>query len=308
MAMIIGHWTVPQAGLAGIASVIILAGLKGAWNLIARSRTEAIGIGDVFACARRGVENIFGALERGARQSVPICAAVATVGIVIGGLLQTSLGIKFSSIVISLAQGNLFLGILLVGFASFILGMGLPTTAAYIVLSVMAVPALMELGGPWGLSLLTAHLVVFWYSLDSCFTPPVCVPAYTAAGIADANANKTAWAAFRLAKGMYVIPLMFVYTPLLDFSDPIALGQTFAAAMFGFIALGAVMVGYFVTSLKAAERLLLGVAALALFWPMMVLQLLGGAILIGIFFLQRARMKREPTTTRGAVQEAAVRD
>ena len=182
-------------------------------------------------------------------------------------MIQTSLGVKFSSLVISLAYGNLFLGILLVGVASFILGMGLPTTAAYIVLSVMAVPALLNLGEGVGLSLLAAHLIVFWYSLDSCFTPPVCVPAYTAGGIADANPSKAAWAAFRSAKGMYVIPLMFAYTPLISFDDPLALAETFIAGVFGFLALSAVMVGHMFRPLTWLDRAILLVAAAGLFWP-----------------------------------------
>ena len=149
-------------------------------------------------------------MEQGAIRSLSVCAAVGAVGIVMGALFQTGLGLKFSSLMVALAGDSLLLAIILVGIASFVLGMGLPTSAAYIVLSVMAVPALLDIGQPWGLSLLAAHLIVFWFSLDSCFTPPVCVPAYTAGGIAQANPSKAAWAAFRTAKGMYIIPLMFV--------------------------------------------------------------------------------------------------
>jgi len=287
--MIMYRWSVPQAGLAGTASVVILAGLKGLWDLVKKASKEGVGISDVTASATAGVGNVLGALERGARQSLPICAAVVTVGIVIGALLQTSLGIKFSSIVISLSQGSLLLGILLVGIASFILGMGLPTTAAYIVLSVMAVPAMLDLGEAVGLSLLAAHLIVFWYSLDSNFTPPVCVPAYTAGGIADANASKAAWAAFRTAKGMYVIPLLFAYTPLLSFDDPLALAATFISGMFGFYALSAVMVGQMITRLNWFDRTLLLVAAAGLFWPGMDYHIGGLVLLLVSVVLQRRR-------------------
>jgi TRAP transporter 4TM/12TM fusion protein len=291
--MIMNRWSVPQAGLAGIVSVVGLAGLKGIWQLIKKASSEGIGLSDIYGSARAGVGNILGALEQGARQSIPICAAVVTVGIIIGALLQTSLGIKFSSIVISLAQGNLFLGILLVGIASFILGMGLPTTAAYIVLSVMAVPALLNLGEAVGMSLLAAHLIVFWYSLDSNFTPPVCVPAYTAGGIADANPSKAAWAAFRSAKGMYVIPLMFAYTPLLSFDNPLALGETFVAGVLGFFALSAVMVGYMFRPLSWFDRALLLIAAAGLFWPGMVYHA-GGLVLLAVSVLVQRRRFVEP--------------
>ena len=99
---------------------------------------------------------------------------------------------------------------------------------------------MLELGEPIGLTVLAAHLIVFWYSLDSCFTPPVCVPAYTAAGLAGANPAKAAWAAFRTAKGMYVIPLMFAYTPLLLIgTKPLPALEAFASALLGFTALSA---------------------------------------------------------------------
>jgi TRAP transporter 4TM/12TM fusion protein len=287
--MIMYRWSVPQAGLAGIASVVLLAGLKGLWDIVKKASRQGVGISDVTASAAAGVGNVLGALERGARQSVPICAAVVTVGIVIGAMLQTGLGVKFSSIVISLAQGSLFLGIMLVGVASFVLGMGLPTTAAYIVLSVMAVPAMLDLGEGVGLSLLAAHLIVFWYSLDSNFTPPVCVPAYTAGGIADANASKAAWAAFRTAKGMYVIPLLFAYTPLLNFDDPLALAATFIAAMFGFYALSAVMVGQMIARLNWVDRTLLLGAAGGLFWPGVDYHIAGLVLLLVSVVLQRRR-------------------
>ncbi len=305
--MIMNRWSVPQAGLAGIASVVILAGLKGAWDLLKRAISDGIGFSDVYNSVRAGIGNVLGALEQGARQSIPICAAVVTVGIIIGALLQTSLGIKFSSIVISLSQGSLFLGILLVGIASFILGMGLPTTAAYIVLSVMAVPALLDLGEGVGLSLLAAHLIVFWYSLDSNFTPPVCVPAYTAAGIADANPSKAAWAAFRTAKGMYVIPLLFAYTPLLSFDDPLALAATFISGLFGFYALSAVMVGQMIARLNWLDRILLLVAAAGLFWPGMEYHIGGLVVLLISVVIQQRRVSEHPLDVApGETRQAAM--
>ena len=143
--------------------------------------------------------------------------------------------------------------------------------------------------------MLAAHLIVFWYSLDSCFTPPVCVPAYTAGGIADANPSKAAWAAFRSAKGMYVIPLMFAYTPLLSFDDPLALAETFIAGVFGFLALSAVMVGHMFRPLTWLDRAILLVAAAGLFWPG-VLYHAGGLIVLVVALLVQRRRGVEPAT------------
>ena len=285
--------SVPYAGLAGIASVVLLAGLKGGVALWRKARREGTSAGEVGSEALRGLWNVVLALEKGAVQSLPICAAVGAVGLIMGALFQTGLGLKFSSLVTNLANDSLFLGILLVGAASFVLGMGLPTSAAYIVLSVMAVPALLELGEPYGLTLLAAHLVVFWYSLDSCFTPPVCVPAYTAAGIADANPAKAAWASFRAAKGMYIVPLMFAFTPILLIRQPWLSLETFAAALLGFQALAAAMVGFMYFSFAGPARALLFLSAGLLFWPAYWCHAAGALILGAIFLAQRKRLARE---------------
>jgi TRAP-type uncharacterized transport system fused permease subunit len=233
------------------------------------------------------------AMEMGARRSLPILAAVGAVGIIMGVLYQTGLGLKFSSMVISLSYGNLFLGIIMVGIASFVLGMGLPTSAAYIVLSVMAVPALLELGEAYGVSLIAAHLIVFWFSLDSSFTPPVCVPAYTAAGIADAKPNKAAWAAFRAAKGMYVVPMLFAFTPVLLLNQPLLVAQTFMFSLVGFLAMGVGLVGFLYVRAGVLERLVFGAAALSCFWPIWWLQI-SGTVLFGVlYYSQRTRFIKE---------------
>ena len=281
--------SVPFAGVIGIASVIALGGLKGLVDFYLGSRGENVGVQDVINLLWRGVINIVKALEQGAIRSLPVCAAVGAVGIVMGALFQTGLGLKFSSLMVALAGDSLLLAIILVGVASFVLGMGLPTSAAYIVLSVMAVPALLDIGQPWGLSLLAAHLIVFWFSLDSSFTPPVCVPAYTAGGIAQANPSKSAWAAFRTAKGMYIIPLMFGFTGLLLLDQPLALLQTFGFAVIGFLASSAVIVGHMYVRIGALERWVMAAAALGMFWPFLPFQIASTVLFAVMFISQRMR-------------------
>ncbi len=293
LAVLMTGRPVPYAGLAGILSVVILAALKGALILIEKARKEGVTVGEVLGAITGGLWNIIEAMDKGARQSLPIAAAVGTVGLIMGALFQTGLGLKFSSMVTALAGDSLLLGIFLVGIASFVLGMGLPTSAAYIVLSVMAVPAMLELGESVGLSLLAAHLIVFWYSLDSCFTPPVCVPAYTAAGLANANPSKAAWAAFMTAKGMYIMPLMFAFTPILMLDKPFLVAETFVAGLLGFIAIAAAIVGHMYFPISFPVRMILGASSLLLFWPGMFPHLTGGLILGGIFVIQRKRLMTE---------------
>lgn len=306
LAILMTGRPVPYAGLAGILSVVLLAALKGALVMMEKARREGVSLTEVISELGRGLWNIVLALEKGAIQSLPICAAVGAVGIIMGALFQTGLGLKFSSLVTNLANESLFLGILLVGIASFVLGMGLPTSAAYIVLSVMAVPALLELGEPFNLSLLSAHLIVFWYSLDSCFTPPVCVPAYTAAGIADANPAKAAWASFRTAKGMYILPLMFAFTPILLIRQPWLSLETFAAGLLGFQALAAGMVGFMYFRFSTPMRGYLFLAAGLLFWPGYINHLAGAIMLGAVFVLQRRRLAEEGEPTPAPVAGGAA--
>ena len=281
--------SVPFAGVIGIASVIVLGGLKGLVDFYGNTKTHDLNFQDFTKLLWRGCINVVRAMEQGAIRSLSVCAAVGAVGIVMGALFQTGLGLKFSSLMVALAGDSLLLAIILVGIASFVLGMGLPTSAAYIVLSVMAVPALLDIGQPWGLSLLAAHLIVFWFSLDSCFTPPVCVPAYTAGGIAQANPSKAAWSAFRTAKGMYIIPLMFGFTGLLLIDQPLYLLQTFGFAVIGFLASSAVIVGHMYVRLSVLERIITSLAALGMFWPSLLFQIVGTVIFVAIFLSQRAR-------------------
>jgi len=151
------------------------------------------------------------ALESAALKAIPVSAACAAAGIVVGAVGLTGLGLKFSAMVISVAGGYKIVAIVLVMLASLFLGMGLPVTAAYVVLAVLAVPGLKEIG----ISALAAHLIVMWYSQDSNITPPVCLAAYAAAGISGGDPMKTGLYSWALAKGLYLIPLLFVYSTIL---------------------------------------------------------------------------------------------
>ena len=285
---------VPQAGLYGLLSIVLIAGIKGAVELcIAHNGKPPFAA--IWDAIKYGVWNTVYALEMGARRSLPILAAVGAVGIIMGALYQTGLGVKFASLVTQYSFGNLFLGICLVGLASFVLGMGLPTSASYIVLSVMAVPALLELGQGHEIviTILSAHLIVFWFSLDSSFTPPVCVPAYTAAGIADAKPNKGAWAAFRTAKGMYVVPMLFAFSPVLLLDQPLAVAEVVLFGIVGFMGLAAVMVGFLYVKIGVAERILLAAVTLCLFWPEWYTHVIGLALFSIFFFSQRHRYIKE---------------
>jgi TRAP-type uncharacterized transport system fused permease subunit len=149
------------------------------------------------------------ASRKGAESSLKIGATVGVIGIIIGVLTYSGLMLTFADIIIDLAAGRLWLTILLIAFASLVLGMGVPVTAAYLITAVVAVPALIHLG----VNEIAAHMIVYWLSQDSNITPPVCIAAFAGATIAKANMWRTAFASFKFAKFLYLGPFLFGYVP-----------------------------------------------------------------------------------------------
>lgn len=149
------------------------------------------------------------ACREGTENSLKIGATVGVIGIIIGVLTSTGLVLTFADIMIDLAGGSLFMTIVMIALASLILGMGVPVTAAYLVTAVVAVPALTHLG----VNPIASHMIVYWLSQDSNITPPVCIAAFAGATIAKANMWRTAFAAFKFAKFLYLGPFLFGYVP-----------------------------------------------------------------------------------------------
>jgi TRAP transporter 4TM/12TM fusion protein len=162
---------------------------------------------------RVGLKELLQALEEGIVGTIPIAAACAGAGIIGGVISLTGLGLSFSSILIQLAGNSTFILLILTMIASLILGMGLPTTACYIILAVLTAPALQNLGAPP----LATHFFIFFYGCISTITPPVALSAYCAAGIAKSNPMKTGYAAFRMGFIAFVIPFIAFYSPGLLF-------------------------------------------------------------------------------------------
>ncbi len=167
--------------------------------------------------ARRTAGEILDSLETGARNMAGVAAACACCGIIIGVVTLTGLGLKMASFISMLAGGSLFLTLLYSVFACIILGMGLPTTATYIVMAAMTAPAILTLSQEQGIGLpiLAVHLFVFYYGIVADDTPPAGLCAYVAAGIAGSDPIKTGWKSFRLDLAAFTLPFMFVYNPKL---------------------------------------------------------------------------------------------
>jgi len=237
------------------------------------------------AHTRVGVAAIFRALERGARMAVPISCACAVAGLVVGVIGQTGLGLQFTEFVVSLADGQLWLAFLLIAMAALLLGMGLPVTAAYIVLSVMAAPALQEMG----MALIAAHMVIFWLSQSSNVTPPIALAAFAGAGIAGARPMGAAVEAVKLAKGLFIVPLMMVYSPLLltaanDWGG--ALSGAFWCALL-IVASATAIEGFAFRPMPALQRLLCIIASVLLVYPSLGTRVLGALLLATVLVLNR---------------------
>ncbi len=177
------------------------------------STLSCIAISWVKKETRMGFREIWDAILIGARNTLIIGATVGVIGIIVGVISLTGMGLKFSDIIITMAGDSLILALLLITLASLVLGMGVPVTAAYLIVAVLAVPALGALGVP----LICAHMIVYWLSQDSNITPPVCVAAYAGAAIAGADPWKTGWTSFKYAKLLYVMPVLFAFTPSILF-------------------------------------------------------------------------------------------
>ena len=233
---------------------------------------------------------IFGiprAFENGARSAIGVAAACACAGIVVGVVTLTGLGLRFAHIVVEVAGGHLLPTLFMTMIASIILGMGLPTTAKYIVLATMAAPALVQLGVP----LIAAHLFIFYFGIIADITPPVALAAYAGAGIAGGNAMKTGLTAVKLALAAFLIPYIFAISPgllLIDVTWVEAL-HNIATALMGIVALAAAVQAYFVGPALLWERLLLFAAALGLIDPGLLTDTFGLVALGVVYFAQKRR-------------------
>lgn len=209
-----------------------------------------------------------GALEKGATNAIMVSVACAAAGIIVGMVTLTGMGLKFSSLVLDLSYGIKALAILLIGAASLVLGMGLPVTASYIVLATLAGPALLDMGVP----LLVTHMIVFWYSQDANVTPPVSLASFAGAGVAGANPMRTAFTSWKLAKGLYIIPIVMAYRPLLGVGENYELLHwpvifTMVTTTLGLVAFASALERYFIRRATWLETGLFALGAIGLFWP-----------------------------------------
>ncbi|MEP5152989.1 TRAP transporter fused permease subunit [Planktotalea sp.] len=320
----------------------------------------------MFKPVNMGPTQIVDAMTTGIRSAIMTAILLTAIGIMNNAIVTSGVGNSFSLMIAQWSQGSLALAIVLIGLASLVLGMGLPVTAAYIILAILTAPALaglmadaviveqlmvgisdpaksglfflvdhplalqvasgMSKAEAWELVrnipfeiavtirpvmvdptlqttyLLTAHLIIFWLSQDSNVTPPVCLAAFTAAAIAKSKPMATGFESWKIAKGLYIVPLLFAYTPLIsgNFAEVMQIGFF---ALFGIYATNALIQWYAEGPIGIVTVPMLILGAIGAYWPLAWMQNIGGAALViaVIVLSSRARRSNPPVKVEEAM-------
>ena len=233
-------------------------------------------------------------IELGVKRSLAVGGIAGCLGLIVGLVVKTGVASQLSLLVIDYSMGSLLIAVLLTALTTFLLGTGVSSvTADYILLSVLIAPALRELGAP----LMAAHLLIIWYTQTSNLTPPVCTVAFAAAAIANAHPWKTGFAAFRFGLFIYLLPLAFLFTGLLDYQNTPVFVQSVVTTTFAAYAFSGVVVGYMFGNLSPALRVVLAGAALCLFDPRLATDAAGVLVLAGVIGLQLWRRRSAQAAT-----------
>jgi TRAP transporter 4TM/12TM fusion protein len=249
-----------------------LCALAGALACIPVALMRASTRGDI------GWHTVVGALVDGAKNTLAVAMACACAGIVIGVVTITGLGIVFTQFVIALSQDSLVLALVLTACAGIILGMGMPTTPAYIVMVALLVPAIMKLGAVAP----AAHMFAFYFAILSAITPPVALAVFAAAGLAKANMWESGYEAVRLAAPVYIVPFMFVYEPaLLTIGHWTTVLHSSISACIGVMCFAAALQGWLLRRAPMWQRVALLAAALLLIKPGLITDAIG-LVLLGL--------------------------
>lgn len=280
-----GHLAIPLIAIIGLLAsgyTPMKAALAGIFISIATAMLRAN--------TRMSLSDIIDGLIKGARGALGVLIACASAGIIIGIVTKTGVGLKLASALVDVAAGNFMLLLFCTMLTSLVLGMGVPTTANYVITSTIAAPALIQLGVP----ILAAHMFVFYFGIIADITPPVALAAYAGSAISGGDPLKTGVNASKLGIAAFIIPYVFVLSPQLLGINATALGVTMTTitALIGMTGISGAMIGQFVTKASVLERLLLLGGGLSLIDPSPVTDAVGVSILLAVAVFQYMRKKR----------------
>ncbi|MGF7184938.1 TRAP transporter 4TM/12TM fusion protein [Desulfitispora alkaliphila] len=238
---------------------------------------------------RMGPSKIIEAFDKGVRGSIQLMAVCAAAGIIMGVIALTGIGLKFASLLLSIAGASEFLALVFAMLIAIILGMGMPTTAAYAVAASVVAPGLIRMG----IDPLMAHFFVFYFACVSSITPPVALASYAAASIGGSDPMKTGFTSFRLGIAAYIVPFMFYYAPgILLIGDPTVIAINAATAFIGIFALSSAVQSWYFGHVNKVQQATLLIASLLLVSPSPYFDAAGLTILIANFVVQRIKRNR----------------
>jgi len=248
----------------------------------------------VRASTRMGPKKVLDVLSKGARGAMEIAATCAAAGIIVGILTQTGLGQKFAMIIFSYSGGNLYLALVFTMLIAIVLGMGMPTTAAYAICASVLAPALIQLNVPE----IAAHLFIFYFACLSALTPPVALASFAAAAIASAKTWEVGWQGMRFAIAGFIIPYLFVLGPAMVLEGTAAeIVLVVITGTMGVIALSASVQNWLLTSCAKWERIVLLAAAITLIKPGWLTDVIGLGMLGVVVVIQFARRRKVKPVT-----------
>ena len=267
--LLIAGYTPVRAALGAIVTSILCAAIKKETRL--------------------SFKDVVNGLEKGARSALTVIAACACAGIIIGVVTQTGLGLKMGSILVSIANGNLLLTLFFTMVTSLILGIGVPTTANYVITATIAAPALMMLNVP----VLAAHMFAFYFGIVADVTPPVCLAAVAAAGVAKSEPMRTGMQAARLAIAAFIIPFIFVYSPEMLLIDVTFINMVvmIVTALIGIVCVASALTGYFMSNMSIIERAIFLVGGILLVTTALKLNAIGAVAIAAVFFMQKTKSR-----------------
>lgn len=296
-----GHLFLPLVGI-----IYLLVSGFSLMRVALMASALAVAASFIRKSSRIGPRRFFAALEQGAKNALGVAVACALAGVVVGVVTRTGVGLKLASAILSISGSNLLLTMFFTMITSIILGMGVPTTANYIITSTIAAPALLALN----VAPIAAHLFVFYFGIMADLTPPVALAAYAGAAIARANPLKTGVSATRLAIGAFILPYLYVLSPQLLMIDvtPYGIVRAILTAIIGMTSISAALTGYLLSPLSWPLRILLVTAGLGLLDPGHFTDYGGLIVLVGIVVVQVFQKKRHRTDTLRLPADSAAPD
>lgn len=274
--------------------IILIAALFMGYSVIRAGTlaTASAAVVSWFTPYRMGIKSVAKAFELAGIMSVQIIAVCACAGIIVGVISLTGVGARFSSVLLNIADANQLLALFFAMCISILLGMGMPTTAAYAVAASVVAPGLIQLGIPT----LTAHFFVFYFAVVSAITPPVALASYAAAGISGSNPMSTSVASFKIGISAFIVPFMFFYNGALLFDGAwYEILRSALTAIFGVFLLSSGVQGWWVGN-RAAAPVRIGLILVALFMieGSLLSDVIGVAGAVGLYMIAKVLKPKDP--------------